>query len=353
MPGRRARCWLHEASATRLYHEGVPRRPKPVAADAASDANDAAPLTNGHAIVPADSTALAVPSQPITEGPPRRVDPGLYAVLGVDPSASDPEIQTAYRRRAARLVSSGEGNSHAMRELNGAVQVIGNPARRAEYDRLRQSQSLMVDGPTPIRPGPKVDTRLTRRRRPRHAVQPRYAGLSDVVAVVMVVGLAVLAGMLIIPRLSINLSALNALQNVLPSSGSNRRVLDTSAATPSTRATAAPTATPRPGVVERFAGTAVSVSTPEPAQNTPETVLVRLRRDGQPAVNFDVWAVVEYRTTEERWPAGGSIKTDGAGTASITFNVGSATPNYPVKVRVFAQVDDTQQLTWSTSFTPR
>jgi hypothetical protein len=92
---------------------------------------------------------------------------------------------------------------------------------------------------------------------------------------------------------------------------------------------------------------------PEPPQNTAETVMIRLRRDGQPASNFDVWAVVAYRTVEERWPATGSIKTDGAGAASITFNVGQATPNYPVTVRVYAQVDDTQQLTWSTSFTPR
>ena len=37
---------------------------------------------------------------------------------------------------------------------------------------------------------------------------------------------------------------------------------------------------------------------------------------------------------------------------TITFNVGQATPGYQVDVHVFAQVDD-QQLSWSTSFTPR
>jgi hypothetical protein len=113
-----------------------------------------------------------------------------------------------------------------------------------------------------------------------------------------------------------------------------------------------PTATPRPGVVERFSGTTISVSNPTPAPNTPESVMIRLRRDGQPAANFDVWTVVQYRTTEERWPATGSVKTDAAGNATITFNIGGATPNFEVKVRVFAQVDD-QQLSWSTSFTPR
>ena len=81
-------------------------------------------------------------------------------------------------------------------------------------------------------------------------------------------------------------------------------------------------------------------------------MVLRLRRDGQPAANFDVWSTVKYRTTEERWPPEGSVKTDASGTATITFNVGGATPNYPVQVRVFVQADD-QQLTWSTSFTPR
>jgi hypothetical protein len=340
----------------------VPRRSKPAAAAAAPDAEapalepngaSEAPIaaTNGHALVAADAAPLALPA-PVGDASRFPVDPGLYAVLGLDPAASDAEIQTTYRRRAARLLNEGQANSHAMRELNGAVQVLGNPVRRAEYDRLRQLQSGLSNGPTPIRIGAKAAAPITRRRRPRTVVQPRYAGLTDVVAVLMVVGLAVLAGALIIPRLSINLSALNALQNVLPLSNSNtRRVLD--AATPSAAATAAPTATPRPGLVERFAGSNVSVSVPNPPQNTPETVLVRLRRDGQAASNFDVWAVVQYRTVEERWPATGSIKTDGSGTASISFNVGSATPNYPVQVRVYAQVDDTQQLTWSTSFTPR
>jgi hypothetical protein len=168
--------------------------------------------------------------------------------------------------------------------------------------------------------------------------------------VLTVVGLAVLAGALLIPRLSINLSALNALQSVLPLSNSSRRVIDTSV-TPVPAATPVPTATPRPGTAERFVGSTVSVSNATPAQNAPENVVIRLRRDNQPATNFDVWATVKYRTTQERWPANGSVKTDGSGAATISFNVGDATPDYPVQVQVFAQVDD-QQLSWSTTFTP-
>jgi hypothetical protein len=105
-------------------------------------------------------------------------------------------------------------------------------------------------------------------------------------------------------------------------------------------------------VQERFAGSAISVSNPNPVQNSPQNVLVKLRRDGQPAASVDVWSTVEYRTTQERWPATGTLRTDPTGAATISFNVGAATPGYPVKVTVFALVDD-QQVSWSTSFTPR
>jgi hypothetical protein len=308
----------------------------------------APPVSAPLAIV--EANGLDKPDVADAEGPRLAPDPGLYAVLGLDPSASDAEIQTNYRRQAARLLNNGSNNTHAMRELNVAYEVLGNPVRREEYDRVRFSQSLTQGPPTPIRSGAKVAARVTRRTRPRHVVQPRYAGLPDVLAVIVVVGLAVLAGTLIIPRLSIDLSPLKALQNVLPLSNSTRRVIDATVTPAPT--SAAPTATPRPGVVERFAGTGVSVSNPNPAPNSQQSVVIRLRRDGQPAPNFDVWSIVQYRTTEERWPPAGGVKTDAAGTATITFNVGGATPNYPVQVRVFVQADD-QQLTWSTSFTPR
>ncbi len=282
-------------------------------------------------------------------GPRLAADPGLYAVLGLEPSVSDAVIQTTYRRRAARMLGSGSNDNAALRQLNVAYEVLGNPVRRAEYDRMRLTQSWSSGPPTRIVPGAKAAMRVTRRRRPRHAVQPRYAGLGDVLVVLMVVGLAALAGILLIPRVSLNLSALNALQNVLPLSNSSRRVIDTTV-TPAP-ATPVPSPTPRPGTAERFVGSTVSVSNAAPAQNTQESVVIRLRRDNQPAANFDVWAIVKYRTTEERWPATGSVKTDASGAATISFNLGAPTPDYPVQVQVFAQVDD-QQLSWSTTFTP-
>jgi len=292
----------------------------------------------------AEESALATPLPAAV-----RPDPGLYAVLGLDPSASEIAIQTTYRRQAAKLIGNGGSDNQALKQLNVAYEVLGNPVRRAEYDRMRLSQALMPAGaPTPIRPGPKVASRSTKRRRPRQAVQPRYAGMGDVIVVLTVVGLAVIAGYLLIPRLSVNLSALNALQAVLPLSNSTRRVIDvTVTAVPTVEATA----TPLPSVSARYSSSNVAVSNPTPAQNSTETVQIHLRRDGAPMPSSDVWATVQYRTTQERWPPTGTVKTDANGAASITFNIGAATPNYPVTVHVFTQADD-QELSWSTTFTP-
>ncbi|HLZ29780.1 MAG TPA: J domain-containing protein [Chloroflexota bacterium] len=283
-----------------------------------------------------------------TVGPRLEPDPGLYAVLGLDPSASDEEIQTTYRRLAARLLGGGPREHAAMRQLNVAYEVLGTRVRRDEYDRLRQAQLHAPGAPPPIQAGAKAPTRVTRRRRPRHVVQPNHAGFSYVFVVLIVVGLAAAAALFILPRLSINLSALNALQSVLPLPNPTRPAVSATA-TPS--ATAVPTATTGPGVAARFAGSAVSVSNANPAQNTVENVVVKLRRDGRPATSADVWAIARYSTTDERWPATGTVKTDDAGEATISFNIGRALPDHAVTVEVFAQVDD-QQYSWSTTFTP-
>jgi hypothetical protein len=324
----------------------VPRRPERAAdEEAETPANGTVELPAGALVHLENGT-----SDSAAVGPRLDADPGLYAVLGLDPSVPDIEIQTAYRRQAARLQGGGANAQAALRQLNAAYESLGNRARRDEYDRLRLAQLLAPGAPTPIRAGAKTPVRVTRRRRPRHAVQPNYAGFSYVLVVLFVVGLAVAAGALIIlPRLSINLSALNVLQNVLPLPQSARRPADVTV-TPA--ATAAPTATPPPGVAQRFAGSTVSVSNANPPQNSVENVVIRLRRDGQPAANANVWAIVKYSTTDERWPATGSQKTDASGSATITFNIGRAIPEHPVPVEVFAQVDD-QQSSWSTTFTPR
>src|ERR1700694_100470 len=62
-------------------------------------------------------------------GPQVPADPGLYAVLGLDPSVPDALIQTTYRRQAARLQGSGANDNAALRQLNVAYEVLGNPVR--------------------------------------------------------------------------------------------------------------------------------------------------------------------------------------------------------------------------------
>jgi hypothetical protein len=106
-----------------------------------------------------ETVVLPLPSQPVSlaalpPGPDTNADPGLYAVLGLDPSVSDVDIQTTYRRMAAKLLANGFGNQE-LKQLNVAYQVLGNPLRRAEYDRLRMTRSLVVNPPTAIRPGAK------------------------------------------------------------------------------------------------------------------------------------------------------------------------------------------------------
>lgn len=340
----------------------VPRSSKR-AADASDDeaktpANGSVepPPVNGAAELPSPGAESAPPQQIVKVvtaiepvGPRLDPDPGLYAVLGLDPSASDEEVQTTYRRLAARLQGGGSREHAAMRQLNVAYEVLGTRVRRDEYDRLRLAQVLAPGAPPQIQPGAKAPTHITRRSRPRHAVQPNYAGFSYVLVVLLVVGLAAAAGAFyILPHLSINLSALNALQSVMPLPQPTRSAV-TGNATPS--ATAAPTATVAPGVAARFAGSSVSVSNATPARNTVENVLIKLRRDGQPAANADVWATVTYNTVEERWPTTGTVKTDSSGSATLSSNIGNATLEHQVVVHVFAQVDD-QQYSWSTTFTP-
>ena len=171
--------------------------------------------------------------------------------------------------------------------------------------------------------------------------------MGDVLVVLTVVGLAVVVGALLIPRVSINLSVLNVLSNVVPVTASRPIVAPTATAVP----TAAPTPTLRPGLADHYAGTKINMSDPTPAQNAVENIVVKLVKDGQPAANTAVYSKVHYRTTDERWPPTGTVSTDATGTATITFNIGGATPNYPVQVQVFAQAND-QQISWSTSFTP-
>src|SRR5438552_6191627 len=66
-------------------------------------------------------------------------EPDHYAILGVDPHASDAAIALAYRREGAECARrpGSEAATRRLRRLNAAYSVLGAPARRAHYDRRR------------------------------------------------------------------------------------------------------------------------------------------------------------------------------------------------------------------------
>jgi curved DNA-binding protein CbpA len=65
-----------------------------------------------------------------------------YEVLQVSPSAGDEVVRAAYRALAQRYhpdIAGPEGEVR-MREINAAWDAIGDPGRRAEYDRARAKE---------------------------------------------------------------------------------------------------------------------------------------------------------------------------------------------------------------------
>lgn len=63
-----------------------------------------------------------------------------YAILGVEPSAGEAEIKTAYRRLARKYhpdVSKEKGAEERFKAVNEAYEALRDPARRKAYDQLR------------------------------------------------------------------------------------------------------------------------------------------------------------------------------------------------------------------------
>jgi curved DNA-binding protein CbpA len=83
-------------------------------------------------------------------------EPGqdLYRVLGVSRDATAADITRAYRRQARAVhpdtAPPGAGAPARFRALAEAYQVLGDPARRAGYNRARHPRAT----PGPPRPGP-------------------------------------------------------------------------------------------------------------------------------------------------------------------------------------------------------
>jgi len=66
---------------------------------------------------------------------PMRERETLYRVLQVDPGANQLVIQAAYRVLARIFHPDVDGDGDQMKRLNHAWSILGDPLRRAEYDR--------------------------------------------------------------------------------------------------------------------------------------------------------------------------------------------------------------------------
>lgn len=59
-----------------------------------------------------------------------------YQILGISKNASQDEIKRAYRRLAQQHHPDKGGDAKKFKEINEAYQVLGNPQKRAQYDRF-------------------------------------------------------------------------------------------------------------------------------------------------------------------------------------------------------------------------
>lgn len=76
----------------------------------------------------------------------------FYAALGIRPDAPQSAIEPAYRARLAELAADPEraGNREQQLLLEDAYRVLSEPARRAEYDRLKLRHATARSAPRPI-----------------------------------------------------------------------------------------------------------------------------------------------------------------------------------------------------------
>jgi molecular chaperone DnaJ len=107
--------------------------------------------------------------------------PDPYALLGVLPTATAPEIARAYRRLlrdhhpdTSTGVQPGPDHPLALDEVRAAYALLRDPAARAEYDRARADRDRAPAAPpSRPRPDPRRTTHVTVVAPPVRVVAPR------------------------------------------------------------------------------------------------------------------------------------------------------------------------------------
>jgi curved DNA-binding protein CbpA len=87
----------------------------------------------------------------------------LYAVLGTSPDSDPVTIRSAYRRLARRYHPDTGGDVHYMTAINRAWAVLGDPERRAAYDRetgIERRVEVTAAPPPEPEPGSPLTTRM-------------------------------------------------------------------------------------------------------------------------------------------------------------------------------------------------
>lgn len=69
-----------------------------------------------------------------------------YSILGVEKTASEADIKKAYRKLASKLHPDKGGSKEEFQKLQEAYSVLGDPAKRAEYDQPRPQFNFNVGG---------------------------------------------------------------------------------------------------------------------------------------------------------------------------------------------------------------
>jgi hypothetical protein len=120
--------------------------------------------------------------------PPQLIfDPeGLYARLGVEPSASQDAIVAAFRRKARVLHPdiAGTGDADAFVAVKLAYDVLSNPDRRAAYDRSARKVRAHEEPPGEISsPAARFETIVSRQPRLSDLPIPVWVGMAAILSV--------------------------------------------------------------------------------------------------------------------------------------------------------------------------